>query len=127
VRVPPTTTAVPWVWAWACGVAWQAVSDMIAGVTTLWVNPESYHLFTCPSPGLPAWASSPPSARWHKRDGTSSSSSLSRYLEHRTKSDLIFCCEKVFPVSYLCAHRDTREQVPPKPLSSAISARGVPG
>jgi hypothetical protein len=51
---------------------------------------------------------------------------LSRYLKQRTKNQtLSSVVEMFFSVSYLCAHRDTREQVPPKPLSSTIPARGV--
>jgi hypothetical protein len=68
-------------------------------------------------------SSSPPSARWHKRDDTSSSSASSRYLTKSIRHHLLL--RKGLPVSYLCAHRETREQVPLKPLPSAIPARGV--
>jgi hypothetical protein len=64
----------------------------------------------------------PPSARWHKRDASSSSAS-SRYLKKSIRPHLLL--RKGFPVSYLCAHRETREQVPPKPLLFAIPTRGV--
>jgi hypothetical protein len=55
-----------------------------------------------------------------RREGTGGKF-FRQYLEQSDSSSVA----ESFPVSYLCAHRETREQVSPKPLPSAISAQGV--
>jgi hypothetical protein len=94
---------------------------MMAGVTTLWVNSGSYRLFTCPSPRLPAWALLLPLRADIKKMAPVPPVLLS--VSRTIRPHLLL--RKVFPVSYLCAHREMREQVPSKPLSSTVSARRV--
>jgi hypothetical protein len=94
---------------------------MMAGVTTLWVNSESYRLFTCPSPGLPAWALLLPLRANIKKTAPVPPVLLSVSGTIRP----LLLLRKVFPVSYLCAHREMIEQAPSKPLSSVVSAQRV--